>query len=163
MSLTPTWTRRTRAEATTAAAHCSITTTHAEVCPTSSASLQPMKAAVVILNWNGLEFLQRFLSKCSGATVSEHGQVYVADNGSTDGSVDYVRSHHPEVQIIETGGNFGYAGGYNRALAQIKEPYAVLLNSDVEVAPDWLKPLLDLMEHDKNVAALSTKNTGFRS
>ncbi len=128
--------------------------------PQSSASLQHMKIAVVILNWNGIKFLQQFLRNVV-AHSSDLAQVYVADNGSTDGSVDYVRSHHPEVQIIETGGNFGYAGGYNRALAQIKEPYAVLLNSDVEVAPDWLKPLLDLMEHDKNVAACQPKILDF--
>lgn len=115
-----------------------------------------MKVAVVILNWNGIGFLKHFLA---GAVThsSPLGRVYVADNGSTDGSVEYVRAHHPEVTIIETGGNFGYAGGYNRALQQIAEPCAVLLNSDVEVTAAWLEPMVALLERDRSIAACQPK------
>lgn len=119
-----------------------------------------MRIAVVILNWNGKAFLEQFLAN---VVVNSYGQgsVYVADNGSTDDSVDYVKRHHPEVRIIETGGNLGYAGGYNRALAHISEPYAVLLNSDVEVTPDWLIPLLHRMDADENIAACQPKLLDF--
>jgi len=119
-----------------------------------------MRIAVVILNWNGKYFLEQFLANVV-ANSSGQGTVYVADNGSSDGSVDYVRAHHPEVRIIETGGNFGYAGGYNLALAHISEPYAVLLNSDVEVTPDWLVPLLHRMDSDANIAACQPKLLDF--
>jgi len=119
-----------------------------------------MRIAVVILNWNGKAFLEQFLSNVV-ANSSQQGIVYVADNGSTDGSVDYVRAHHPEVRIIETGGNYGYAGGYNRALEHVSEPYAVLLNSDVEVTPDWLIPLLHRMDSDASIAACQPKLLDF--
>jgi len=115
-----------------------------------------MRVAVVILNWNGIKFLQQFLGN-----VLEHSadlaKVYVADNGSTDGSVEYVRSNHPQVELLETGGNFGYTGGYNRALTHITEPYAVLLNSDVEVTSGWLAPVIDLMDGDATIAACQPK------
>jgi GT2 family glycosyltransferase len=115
-----------------------------------------MRVAVVILNWNGKRFLQQFLGN-----VVEHsrplGRVYVADNDSTDGSLAYVRNQHPEVHIIETGGNLGYAGGYNVALAGLGEEYAVLLNSDVEVTPHWLEPVIRLMDSDPCIGACQPK------
>ena len=111
---------------------------------------------MVILNWNGKRFLQQFLGN-----VVEHsrplGRVYVADNGSTDGSLAYVRNQHPEVHIIETGGNLGYAGGYNVALVGLGEEYAVLLNSDVEVTPHWLEPVIRLMDSDPRIGACQPK------
>ncbi|MCF8258666.1 MAG: glycosyltransferase family 2 protein [Flavobacteriales bacterium] len=119
-----------------------------------------MRVAVVILNWNGKAFLQQFLTNVV-ENSRDHGLVYVADNGSTDGSVAYVQAHHPDVRIIETGGNFGYAGGYNRALEHIAEPYAVLLNSDVEVSPGWLIPLVERMDSDSSIAACQPKLLDF--
>lgn len=119
-----------------------------------------MRIAVVILNWNGKGFLEQFLTSVC-AHSQDIGTVYVADNGSTDGSVQYLRDHHPKVSIIETGGNLGYAGGYNSALQQIEEPYAVLLNSDVEVTPGWLAPLLLLMDGDERIAACQPKLLDF--
>jgi GT2 family glycosyltransferase len=119
-----------------------------------------MKVAVVILNWNGVGFLRQFLANV--VTDSRPlGRVYVADNGSTDGSVEYVRQHHPEVTIIETGGNFGYAGGYNLALQHIHEPYAVLLNSDVEVTAGWLEPMVRLLDGNPSIAACQPKLLDF--
>lgn len=115
-----------------------------------------MRVAVVILNWNGVKFLQQFLDN-----VVQHSadlaNVYVADNGSTDDSVQFVRSSFPQVGILQTGGNFGYAGGYNRALTEIAEPYAVLLNSDVEVTAGWLAPVIDLLDNDATIAACQPK------
>lgn len=120
------------------------------------ATLHLMQTAVVILNWNGKRFLEQFLGN-----VVEHSRhmahVYVADNGSTDGSLDYVRRCHPGVRIIETGGNLGYAGGYNVALARLKEAYAVLLNSDVEVTTGWLEPVISLMDTDSSIGACQPK------
>jgi GT2 family glycosyltransferase len=119
-----------------------------------------MRIAVVILNWNGKAFLEQFLAAVC-ANSRDLGRVYVADNGSTDGSVQYLKDHHPEVTIIETGGNHGYAGGYNIALKHLKEPYAVLLNSDVEVTPGWLGPLLERMDGDGRMAACQPKLLDF--
>ena len=100
-----------------------------------------MRVAVVILNWNGRSFLEKFLP--SVILNSEGAAVYVADNASSDGSVAFVAERFPTVKIIETGDNLGFAGGYNSALSDLKEEFFVLLNSDVEVTANWLKPLLD--------------------
>lgn len=114
-----------------------------------------MRVAVVILNWNGKSFLEKFLPN-----VLEHSKeaaVYVADNASTDNSVAFVRENFSGVKIIETGGNFGYAGGYNKALQNLDEDLFVLLNSDVEVRGNWLNPVVRLFEDDEKVAACQPK------
>lgn len=113
------------------------------------------KLAVVVLNYNGRHFLERFLGgivRCSGTS-----KVFVADNKSTDDSVAYVRSGFPSVEIIENAGNFGYAMGYSKALSEIKAEYYVLLNSDVEVTENWTAPIIDLMDRDKSIAACQPK------
>lgn len=114
-----------------------------------------MRVAVVILNWNGKNFLEKFLPN-----VIEHSQtanIYVADNASSDDSVAFVKINFPNVKLIETGGNLGYAGGYNKALKELKEEYFVLLNSDVEVTPNWLNSVITLMEADESIAACQPK------
>ena len=83
--------------------------------------------------------------------------VYVADNASTDNSLDYVRTHYPDVRLIRLDRNWGFADGYNRALEQIQAEYFVLLNSDVEVTPHWLTPLLSFMDEHPEVAACQPK------
>ena len=93
---------------------------------------------MVILNWNGKELLKQFLP--SVVAHSENANVYVADNASTDGSVDYLRSEFPSVQLIQNKTNLGFAGGYNAALAELSEDIFVLLNSDVEVTPNLARP-----------------------
>lgn len=114
------------------------------------------KVAVVILNWNGIKFLRDFLPG-----VIEHSQddatIYVADNASVDGSVAFLKKEFPTVKIICNDANNGYAKGYNDALINIKARYYILLNSDIEVTPGWIRPLLELMEADSAVAACQPK------
>lgn len=112
--------------------------------------------AVVILNWNGLPFLQRFLSGVVERSTP-HARVVVADNASTDGSVAWLRAHHAAVQVIEMNENLGFAGGYNAALAQVNAPFLVLLNSDVEVTTGWLEPMHALLLGDARMAACQPK------
>ena len=114
-----------------------------------------MRVAVVILNWNGKSFLEKFLP-----SVIEHSPeatIYVADNASSDDSVAFLSSTFPNVELILIEENLGFAGGYNRALANLKEDFFVLLNSDVEVTPNWLSPLIDLMDSDSKIAACQPK------
>lgn len=115
------------------------------------------KTAVVILNWNGINFLQTFLPAVVAYSERPDVKVVVADNGSQDGSVEWIRSNCPTVELICFDKNYGFTGGYNRALAKIKAPYYVLLNSDVEVTPDWLSPLEKLLDQQPTVAACSPK------
>ena len=108
--------------------------------------------AVVILNWNGEEFLSRFLPSLLAHTPSYVG-IFVADNASTDGSVSLVREQFPQVRLILLDTNYGFAGGYNEALKRIDARYYALLNSDVLVTPQWIEPLIDLLDKDEQVAA----------
>lgn len=111
--------------------------------------------AITILNWNGLAFLQQFLPTViarSQATLPGHrAEVVIADNGSTDGSADWVQSHFPQVRLLRFDRNYGFTGGYNRAFREIAADYYVLLNSDVEVGEGWLDPLLAFMEQSPAV------------
>lgn len=115
------------------------------------------KAAVIILNWNGLALLKEFLPTAAACTISGRADLIVADNGSTDESVAWVKANHPEVKVLELGENYGFAAGYNRALAMTGYEYSLLLNSDVEVTPGWLDPLLDFMEANLRVGAVMPK------
>lgn len=111
--------------------------------------------AVVILNWNGASWLERFLP-----TVLAHGsgaRVMVADNGSTDGSVAWLRKEHPGVEVIALGSNEGFAGGYNKALAKVNATWYVLLNSDVEVTPGWLEGMHSFLKRQPDMAACQPK------
>jgi len=111
--------------------------------------------AVVILNFNGKEFIKKFLPVViQNSTVAE---IVVADNASTDGSVELMKAEFPDIRLLVLEENSGFAGGYNRALAQVDAEYYVLLNSDIEVTKDWLLPLLDLMNSDKSIAACQPK------
>lgn len=114
------------------------------------------KIAVVILNWNGEKMLRRFLPGV--ITFSEPiGTVYVADNGSTDQSVELLEKEFPTVRRIVFDRNYGFAEGYNMALKQIDAEYYLLLNSDVEITDYWLDPLLEYMENHPEVAACQPK------
>ncbi|GAB3931971.1 glycosyltransferase family 2 protein [Larkinella terrae] len=116
--------------------------------------------AIVILNYNGKAFLEQFLP-----SVLRHSAgcpVYVADNHSTDDSVALLQEKFPAIRLIQLPVNFGYAGGYNAALKQIDARFYLLLNSDVEVSPDWLSPLLQLMEANPRVAACQPKLRAFK-
>ncbi|MEA1886109.1 MAG: glycosyltransferase family 2 protein [Bacteroidota bacterium] len=116
-----------------------------------------IKTSVVILNWNGRKFLEQFLGNTIKHSLSENCNVYVADNGSTDDSCEYIRDKHPEAGILEMGQNYGFAGGYNEALKMLESEYYVLLNSDIEVSPGWLNPVIDYMDKNHDVAACQPK------
>lgn len=109
----------------------------------------------MILNWNGETMLRRFLPLVQAHTQAEGVEIVVADNGSTDGSLAYLRTQ--TVRVIELGENYGFADGYNRAIAQVDAEYVVLLNSDVEVTHGWLDTLLDYARTHEEVAALQPK------
>ena len=112
--------------------------------------------AVVILNWNGRSFLERFLPFLTRTTYPNM-RIIVADNGSTDDSVTFLRTHYPSVGQILNQENLGFAGGYNQALKEVKAEYYVLLNSDVEVTPGWLEPMVALLEKDGTIGACQPK------
>lgn len=112
--------------------------------------------AIVILNWNGVRYLEQFLPSVM-ATTYENVRVIVADNDSTDSSLSFLRQYYPAVEIIELEKNYGFAGGYNEALKRVVADYFVLLNSDVEVTPGWLEPIITLLESGKNYAACQPK------
>ena len=114
------------------------------------------KVSIVILNWNGQAYLQRFLPSVL-ATRYSNCEIIVADNGSTDNSVSWLREQHPGVRVIIMPQNGGFAKGYNDALKQVAADYYVLLNSDVEVQPGWIAPVIELMESDKLIGACQPK------
>jgi GT2 family glycosyltransferase len=113
------------------------------------------KVAVVILNYNNLPFLQKFLPDI--VKFSAPHAVIIADNGSSDKSLEFARTNFPSVSIIENKGNYGYAEGYNKALHQVQSEFYVLLNSDVQVTANWIGPVLDLMETDPLIGACQPK------
>ncbi|MEO5600608.1 MAG: glycosyltransferase family 2 protein [Cyclobacteriaceae bacterium] len=119
------------------------------------------RLAIVILNYNGEKLLRQFLP--SVVLHSPEASIYVADNGSTDGSILWLRLHFPQVSILELGNNYGFCGGYNRALRQISAEYYVLLNSDVEVTSLWLQPLMSILDSNPTVAAVQPKILSFRN
>ncbi len=112
--------------------------------------------AVVILNWNGQHWLERFLPGVVAATGGD-AEVVVADNGSTDGSIAWVRAHCPTVRVVRNATNLGFAGGYNEALKQVDAEVLVLLNSDVEVTPGWIGALRDHLVRHPEMAACQPK------
>lgn len=114
------------------------------------------KTAIVILNWNGVKMLTRFLPNVLDYSRNE-AVVYVADNASTDNSLEVLKHHFPEVRLVVLDKNYGFADGYNRALEQIEAEYYVLLNSDVEVSHHWLTPLTEFMDNNPDVAACQPK------
>ncbi|HEV7351065.1 glycosyltransferase family 2 protein [Telluribacter sp.] len=113
------------------------------------------QVAIVILNYNGKQYLEKFLP--SVLAHSSGHEVWVADNASTDGSPDWLRTRHPEVHLLPLATNQGYAGGYNYALRSIRADYYVLLNSDVEVTPGWIEPVIAHLETDEQVAVCQPK------
>lgn len=115
-----------------------------------------MRVAIVILNWNGRKMMEQYLPTV--VTYSrEEGRVIVADNASTDDSVEWLKVHHPEVGLIQLEKNWGFADGYNKALQQVEAEYYLLLNSDVEVTHHWLTPLLEFMDEHPEAAACQPK------
>ncbi|MCB9223952.1 MAG: glycosyltransferase family 2 protein [Crocinitomicaceae bacterium] len=114
-----------------------------------------MTVAVAILNYNGADFLAKFLP--SVLSNSGDAQIWVIDNQSTDNSVEFLKEHFPQVNLVINESNGGFAKGYNDGLKNIQADYYVLLNSDVEVTPNWIQPCIDHMENDKMIAAVQPK------
>ncbi|MBX2922495.1 MAG: glycosyltransferase family 2 protein [Chitinophagaceae bacterium] len=112
--------------------------------------------AVVILNWNGKKFLEQFLPSVTASTYPGL-KIVVADNGSTDDSAAFVAQHYPGILLLQNKTNEGFAKGYNTALKQVDARYYILLNSDVEVPPGWIEPVIDLMERNKSIGACQPK------
>lgn len=118
------------------------------------------KAAVVILNWNGIHWLTQFL-----AQVVEHSQpypVYVVDNASDDDSIGYLKLYHPDVKLVQLSKNYGFAEGYNRGLREVDAEVYILLNSDVEVTPQWIDPVLQLLNERPYIAAVQPKILNYK-
>lgn len=113
--------------------------------------------AIVILNWNGADFLRRFLPVLIRHTSIPGVELIVADNGSTDASIEVLTNEFPAIRRIVLDKNYGFAAGYNRALQQVEADYYVLLNSDVEVTEGWLEPLLDYLNGHPEIAACQPK------
>ena len=116
-----------------------------------------MSVAVVILNWNGRDMLAKYLPSVVEFSSLPGVEIVVADNGSTDDSLDYLSEKFPMVRQIVLPENYGFAEGYNRALRQIDADYFVLLNSDVEVTANWLPPLYNYLEAHEDVVACQPK------
>ena len=112
--------------------------------------------ATVILNYNGLPFLQRFIPYFRSSRYAQE-KIYVVDNASTDGSVKYLKSAFPDITCISLSENLGYAGGYNEALQKIEAKYFAIVNSDIEITPEWLTPIIAIMEKDESIAAVQPK------
>ena len=119
--------------------------------------------AVIILNWNGRSLLERFIPAAVANTSGSEVELIVADNGSDDDSVEWMRSNFPDVRLITFERNYGFAEGYNRAIAAIDHPYVTLLNSDVEVTPGWWQPILAFMKGNPDVGAVQPKIMSLRS
>ncbi len=114
------------------------------------------KVAVVILNWNGRKYLDQFLPSVLASSYPNL-EIIIGDNASTDDSVSFLKVNYPQLRIIQNDQNYGFAGGYNRILAQVDADYFVLLNSDVEVSENWIDPVIQLMETKPQIAAAQPK------
>ena len=131
-------------------------TLHNEGIAETAAGRKHPAVAIVILNWNGRKFLEQFLPSVM-ASAYTNKRVIVADNASSDDSISFLKAHYPQVEILINSSNEGFAKGYNTALQQVSSDYYVLLNSDVEVTPNWIQPVIDLMEADTAIAACQPK------
>lgn len=114
------------------------------------------KVAILILNWNGQKWLEKFLPSVMQTTYT-NAEIWVVDNASTDASVDYVKQTFPSIKVLQLDKNYGFTQGNNLALPHIDTPYYVLLNSDVEVSPNWLEAIVEMAEKDKTIAAIQPK------
>ncbi len=118
--------------------------------------------AIVILNWNGQKYLEKFLPSVL-TSISSNTNIVVADNGSTDDSISFLETKYPDIRIIRFTENYGFAKGYNEALKQVEADYYVLLNSDVEVQSGWLQPMFALLESNSAIAACQPKILSFNN
>lgn len=118
--------------------------------------------SVIILNWNGEKLLRQFLPSVVKNTVGDMVEVIVADNGSTDASLEVLRTEFPSVRVMKFDRNYGFAAGYNKAIAAVESEFVVLLNSDVETPEGWWRPLLRFMREKPDVGACQPKIKSYR-
>jgi GT2 family glycosyltransferase len=118
------------------------------------------KVAIVILNWNGVKHLREFLPSVM-SSMYPNLEIIVGDNASTDDSIQFLQQEYPTIKIIQNDDNYGFTGGYNRVLEHVDADYFILLNSDVEVNPGWIAPVIELMESDLLIAAAAPKIRAF--
>ncbi len=123
--------------------------------------MKDKKIAVVILNWNGAKLLEQFLP--SVVAFSDKANIYVADNASTDHSIQVIQEQFPSVTIIQNGGNYGFANGYNIALKNVEEDYYALVNSDIEVTENWLSPILSIFDTEPKIAIIQPKILDYKN
>jgi len=121
-----------------------------------------VKTAIVILNWNGLNYLKMFLENVVKYSIGNDTIVCVADNCSSDGSIEWVSDNFSEVKLIKFDKNYGFAGGYNLALEQLDARYFILLNSDIEVTEGWVEPLISFMDKNPDVASCQPKILSYK-
>lgn len=121
-----------------------------------------MKIAIIILNWNGKDLLSKFLPSIIKYSKPENCDIYVADNGSTDKSIDLLNTSFPSVTIIKNEANYGFTKGYNMALKKVDADIFALVNSDIEVTKDWLTPIINSFEADVNTAIVQPKIVAFK-
>ncbi len=122
-----------------------------------SDNMSNKKVAVVILNWNGKKFLEKFLDTLIKNTNSDFAEIVIIDNNSTDDSIVFLKSNYPSIKLVILDDNYGFAGGYNRGLKDIEAEYFLLLNSDIEVPEKWLEPLFELMENNPSIGVCGPK------
>ena len=123
---------------------------------------QNTETAVIILNWNGIDWLKQFIPILIKNTESKDADLIVADNASSDQSVEYLKTNQPEIQLIILDKNYGFAEGYNKAIEQISHPFSILLNSDVEVSKAWVLPLIAQLKEKRNTVACQPKILDFK-
>ena len=121
------------------------------------------KLAVIILNWNGVDLLKKFIPTAVKYTSGPEVDLIVADNGSTDGSIEWLQKEYPSLSLIKFTENYGFAEGYNRAIELTHYPFTILLNSDVEVTENWWQPLLAFMEQNPKVGAVQPKIKSYQN
>lgn len=119
------------------------------------------KTAIVILNWNGKKLLEEFLP--SIIRFSTEATIYVADNASSDDSIDFVKRTFPSIKIIQNTANFGFAKGYNQALRFVEEEYYALVNSDIEVTEKWLEPIIEIFDNEPDTAIIQPKILDYKN
>ncbi len=113
--------------------------------------------AIVILNWNGEKFLEKFLPVLIDNSPKEFSKIWIIDNASNDNSIEYINNNFPEIGLVQLDKNYGFTGGYNKGLKEIEADYYLILNSDIEVTPDWLLPLIDEMENNPGTGICGPK------
>ena len=116
-----------------------------------------IKTSIVILNWNGKKFLEKFLPIVMKYSSGYDKEVVVADNNSADDSIAFLKENYPSIKLIELDKNYGFTGGYNKALEMIDSEYFILLNSDIEVTPGWIDPIIQFMDEKPDIAACMPK------